>query len=214
VPHVILLGDSIFDNSAYTGGEPDVVSHLRMLLPEEWTATLVAVDGATTAGISSQVARIPRDATHLVVSIGGNDALGQTDLLRTPVPSTADALALFATRTGRFANDYRAAVESVLALQRHTTICTIYNGNLDRDVADIARIGLTIFNDVILQFACERRLPVLELRQICSEPRDYANPIEPSGTGGKKIAVAIAHAIGALEPDTPVSRVYGGRPRT
>jgi hypothetical protein len=23
-PHIVLLGDSIFDNSSYTGGEPDV----------------------------------------------------------------------------------------------------------------------------------------------------------------------------------------------
>jgi len=26
--HIVLLGDSIFDNSVYTGGEPDVVEHL------------------------------------------------------------------------------------------------------------------------------------------------------------------------------------------
>jgi lysophospholipase L1-like esterase len=207
VPHVVLLGDSIFDNSAYTGGEPDVVAHLRTLLPAAWTATLLAVDGATTAGIASQLARVPQEATHVVVSIGGNDALGQSDLLRTPVKSTAEALALFATRAAAFDRQYRAALSGVLALRRDTTLCTVYNGNLDRDVADIARIGLTVFNDVILQFAFEHRLKVLELRQICNRPSDYANPIEPSGTGGKKIAAAIARAIGALEPHAPHARV-------
>ena len=39
--------------------------------------------------------KVPRDATHLVVSIGGNDALGYLDLLDAPATSTADALRLF-----------------------------------------------------------------------------------------------------------------------
>jgi hypothetical protein len=194
--HVVLLGDSIFDNSAYTRGEPDVVSHLRTMLPSRWQATLLAIDGATTAGIPSQVARVPRDATHLVVSVGGNDALGQTDLLRTPVSSTSEALALFASRVARFEKEYRAAVDKVLALERETMVCTIYNGNLDRDVASIARTALTLFNDVIVRFAVERGLAALELRHVCAQPGDYANPIEPSGTGGRKIAKTIASALG------------------
>jgi hypothetical protein len=209
VPHVVLLGDSIFDNASYTAGAPDVVSHLRRMLPSEWRATLVAIDGATTAGIRSQVARVPPDATHLVVSIGGNDALGQSDLLRTPVTSTSEALALFAARSARFEQDYRDALARVLTLGRPTTICTIYNGNLDREVASIARTALTIFNDVILRFAIERGLSALELRQICCDPGDYANPIEPSGPGGKKIAAAIAAAIGVASSGRLPSTVFG-----
>jgi hypothetical protein len=27
--HVILLGDSVFDNAAYVGGAPDVIAQLR-----------------------------------------------------------------------------------------------------------------------------------------------------------------------------------------
>src|SRR5919206_575135 len=56
--HIALVGDSIFDNRAYTGGEPDVVSHLQAMLPKPWRATLVAVDGSTTASIAGQTARI------------------------------------------------------------------------------------------------------------------------------------------------------------
>ena len=50
-PHIALLGDSIFDNHVYTGGEPDVVAHLRDLLPSLWVATLCAVDGSTSKAI-------------------------------------------------------------------------------------------------------------------------------------------------------------------
>src|SRR3954467_15053198 len=56
--HVALLGGSIFDNRAYTGGEPDVVTHLRDLLPHGWRTTLYAVDGATTADIPRQAAPV------------------------------------------------------------------------------------------------------------------------------------------------------------
>jgi hypothetical protein len=70
-PHILLLGDSIFDNAASTGGAPDVSTHLLRLLPSRWTATLRAEDGATTDALPRQLARIPPDATYLVISIGG-----------------------------------------------------------------------------------------------------------------------------------------------
>jgi hypothetical protein len=40
-------------------------------------------------------------------------------------------------------------------------------------------------------------MPAIELRHVCTEPADYANPIEPSVRGGAKIARAIARAVGA-----------------
>jgi hypothetical protein len=69
--HVVLLGDSVFDNAAYVGGAPDVIAQLREQLPTAWRATLAAVDGTTVAGLAQQLARIPDDATHLVISARG-----------------------------------------------------------------------------------------------------------------------------------------------
>jgi hypothetical protein len=74
-------------------------------------------------------------------------------------------------------------------------VCTVYNGALDPQVATAARTGLALFNDVILRTAVELDVPALELRSVCIEPRDYANPIEPSDTGGAKIARAIVSMI-------------------
>lgn len=193
--HVVLLGDSIFDNGSYTRGEPDVVTHLRSVLPAGARATLCAVDGATTAALARQVTRMPQDATHLVVAIGGNDALGNVDLLDRRVSSTAEALALFADRVDAFEAAYQSALAPVLALGRRTAVCTIYNGNLDPTRARIARVALTLFNDVIVRFGFEHRLPVIDLRLVCCDASDYANPIEPSGPGGLKIARAIADTI-------------------
>ena len=207
MPHVVLLGDSIFDNAAYTDGEPDVVHHLRTLLPESWRATLVAVDGATTHSVSAQVSRVPKDATHLVLSIGGNDALGNIDLLSMRVRSSAEALLLFADRLSDFERSYQSALDAVIALRRPLTVCTIYNGALDPETATPARIGLMMFNDVILRSAFARSADVIELRTICTEPGDYANPIEPSGAGGLKIAEAITRALGVRDAAMP-SRVF------
>ncbi|HVL66696.1 MAG TPA: GDSL-type esterase/lipase family protein [Vicinamibacterales bacterium] len=194
--HLVLLGDSIFDNGAYTRGEPDVVSHLRRIVPPEWKATLLAIDGATTRGLASQRRALPADATHLFVSIGGNDALAHLDLLNTPVRSTAEALALFAERVGAFEENYREAVLPLAEAGVPVTLCTIYNGWFpDARERLHARTALALFNDVILRTAVEARFGILELRQICIEAADYANPIEPSGPGGLKIAQAIRAAV-------------------
>jgi hypothetical protein len=193
--HVVLLGDSIFDNSSYTRGEPDVVTHLQGVLPAGAHARLCAVDGATTSSLARQLDCVPRDATHLVVAIGGNDALGNTDLLDRRVSSTAEAWSLFADRVEAFEASYRAALAPVLALRRPTVVCTIYNGNLEPPRARLARVALTLFNDVIVRFGFEHKLPVIDLRLVCCDAADYANPIEPSGRGGLKIARAIAESL-------------------
>lgn len=196
--HIALLGDSIFDNSAYTGGEPDVVTHLRTLLSPGVRATLLAVDGAITRSLTEQVSRIPGDATQLVLSIGGNDTLGCLDLLDAPATSTADALRLFGNAVGRFEADYRSAMQPLIDRGLPVTICTIYNGAFeDPDQAARARVALMLFNDVILRVAFEHHASVIDLRLVCSEKADYANPIEPSGQGGMKIAQAIVRATRA-----------------
>ena len=209
--HLVLLGDSIFDNRAYTAGKPDVVSHLRTVLPAGWRATLCAIDGSITTDLLDQVEDIPADASHLAVSIGGNDALMNSDLLSLPVSSTTEALDLFGDRVSEFETRYRTAIGRVLRLDLPTTVCTIYNGNFpDPQYARTASLALTMFNDVILRVSFELHLSVIELRLVCTEPGDYANPIEPSGRGGLKIARAIARAVGALEEVGGRSGVVAG----
>lgn len=206
--HIALLGDSIFDNGRYTSGAPDVIDHLRAELHAPWRATLCAIDGSTTNDLVTQLARVPADASHLVISIGGNDALLNSDLLGFPVSSTAEALSLFGDRIRQFESSYYSAIDGALALRRTTTVCTVYNGNLDAVQAPLARVALMMFNDVILRYAIERRIAVVDLRLVCSTAADYANPIEPSGSGGRKIASAIARSI--LSEELSHARVYAG----
>ena len=109
MPHVVLIGDSIFDNAAYTRGGPDVVSQLRGLLRRGWDATRLAVEQATDR-VADQLARLPSDATHLVVSVGGNDALTHLSVLQTPVSITAQAIDALATIGSEFEARYRLAI--------------------------------------------------------------------------------------------------------
>jgi len=197
VPHVVLLGDSIFDNAAYVRGGPDVAAHLAGMLPPGWRATLLAVDGAVIDGVAAQLARVPADATHLVLSAGGNDALGHADLLDRPARSSAEVLGWLADAAAGFEGRYRRLLRALAAHAARPTVCTIYNGNLGPPADRLAAVALAVFNDAILRVAAEHRMPVIELRHVCTEPADYANPIEPSVRGGAKIARAIARAVGA-----------------
>lgn len=209
--HVALLGDSVFDNSAYTKGAPDVVTHLRGLLPAGWKASLLAVDGSKTDELAAQLAKLPADVTHLVVSAGGNDALANIGMLGARVASIAEALEVLADRQQAFSCAYGAALEAVLGRGLPTTVCTIYNGRFDPDDSELIRAALPAFNDVILRAAFARSLPVIDLGLVCTERSDYANPIEPSGAGGLKIARIIA---ASLDPEhaLPHARVHARLP--
>jgi hypothetical protein len=195
VTHIVLLGDSIFDNGAYVPGGPDVVRQLRARLPDGWEATLAAVDGATVRDVSDQLRRLPAGATPLIVSAGGNDALGASHLLGQSVRSVGEALAILADAADVFAVGYAEMLEAVLARNLPTAVCTIYDTPQTSLEARIIRAALTLFNDAITRAAVSRGLPIVDLRLVCGDPADYANPIEPSVLGGEKIAAAIFAAV-------------------
>src|SRR5947209_16352395 len=111
--HIVLLGDSIFDNAAYVKGGPDVIAHLRRRIPPGWKATLRAVDGSVVGDVRRQAANLPSDATHLVVSAGGNDALMNADILRQRASSFAEVLNSLADVGGAFERQYRSMLEGV-----------------------------------------------------------------------------------------------------
>jgi hypothetical protein len=206
--HVALLGDSVLDNGAYTSGGPDVVTQLQKLLPAGWKASLLAVDGAMVADIAEQLTGLPANVTSVVVSIGGNDVLQNLDILRLLTNSSTDVLLSLGKRAQRFEGGYKSAIDRVLRLGLLTTVCTIYNGNLSGQEGAAARVALMAFNDVILRMAFESKLQVIDLRLVCNEPADYANPIEPSSHGGEKIARAIIRSLGLGVPPAGPSRVY------
>ncbi|RWB92862.1 MAG: SGNH/GDSL hydrolase family protein [Mesorhizobium sp.] len=189
---IVLLGDSVFDNRAYVTGGADVLAHLVLQLPIGWSADLLAVDGSVMAGVRQQLDSVPADATHLVVSMGGNDALGVSSVLDAPSRSVADALLRLAEIREQFCLEYRSTLDAVLAVKLPTAVCTIYDVRYPNpEERRIVVTALSVLNDCITRAAAGRGVPVIDLRIICDKDGDFANAIEPSEQGGGKIAAAI-----------------------
>jgi hypothetical protein len=208
VGHVVLLGDSIFDNARYVPGRPAVVDQLGRALPPSWRASLLAVDGHVTESIALQLKKLPTDATHLVVSAGGNDALGEISLLNEPASTIGEALSLFHDAYVRFRDAYRRMLEVLSAVGKPTVVCTVYDAIPDLGPGEQA--ALAGFNALILREAFLVGLPVIDLRLVCGHPSDYSplSSIEPSSLGGAKITRVIAEVVTAHDFGCRRSIIY------
>ncbi|HEY0427907.1 MAG TPA: SGNH/GDSL hydrolase family protein [Pyrinomonadaceae bacterium] len=207
--HIVLLGDSIFDNRVYVGPGPDVITQLREKLPHDWQATLKAVDGSVVEDVGRQALESPPDATHFVISAGGNNALMNADILGMSANSAAEVFSVLADRASDFELQYREMLKIVSSRNLSTDVCTIYFPNFSEPtIQKIATATLSSFNDVILRQAAVAGLPVLDLRLICSEKSDYANEIEPSSRGGEKIAAKILEVAGNHDFSNKRTSIY------
>lgn len=210
--HIVLIGDSIFDNETYVPGGPSVIEHMRRILPGQDRATLIAVDGARVASVEFQLPRIPADATHLVLSVGGNDALWLAgNIFSQNSSDVREALRQLAESIGDFKFRYRQLIMELRDMRLPLITCTIYDAVPGLDAAEIT--GLCVFNDFISRMAFEVGATLIDLRTLCHEASDYSpiSPIEPSVRGGGKIAHAILAAVSADKASSmPSSSVVRG----
>jgi len=213
---LILLGDSTLDNRSYTMGGLDVRGHIDSCLPQGSSVSLLANDGACIRDIRSQLKKMPSMATHLVLSVGGNDALGHIGIFGRPeVVNMFGAVSDLTDILDDFQESYRTCLDQVLAHSLPTVVCTIYNGAFpDPSYQRVLTTTARLFDDVIIDCALDAKCPIVDLRRVCTESADYFNPIEPGDAGGQKIASAI---LSALDPDpSSISFVYpsGTQPDT
>jgi len=217
---IYLLGDSIIDNAPYVQkNEKDVASHLNSMYKSSPQINIYnrAVDGHTMKDLlDTQLSDEGlNEATNIVVSIGGNDLLGNLYFL-------IDAMGLYqgeeskvfqrtTTRNKTFEDTYFEIIkpmqqeyESIVAnlsnYRAKLLLCTVYEGDLVdsdefNDVIYSSKTMLSIFNDLVYRAAKKYNAEVLELREIFVSPEDYANPIEPSHIGGGKLAKAIKNWV-------------------
>jgi len=195
--HLVILGDSVFDNGAYIEpGQADVTEHLKRKCPSGWTLDMRAVDGSETVDIAGQLLSPVSKPCTFVLSVGGNDALTHLNM----VTEALDLLAFYEVKEA-FRNRYAQALDLILDHGQTLIVCTIYNPKFyDRELQKRTEAGLSFFNDVISEEALRRHLPIIDLREVCSEPEAFANDIEPSEVGGGLIAKAI---LSRLIPESP-----------
>lgn len=195
--HLVLLGDSIFDNAMYVPSSWSVIDQVQQHLTEAGDrATLLALDGSYINGIAHQLQKLPDDATHLFISTGGNDILGFGWKLYDETMSFPDVLEKILVMKRQFHQDYQTMLHQVLAHQKPVTLCTVYDQIPQSDALFTLfnQTLLPLFNDCITRQAIAFGLPLIDLRLVCDELGDYSSlsPIEPSVEGGGKIAQRVA----------------------
>lgn len=208
MPHVVLLGDSIFDNGSYVPPGHAVIDQLRASLPDRWQATLLAVDGALVADVHEQIDRLPADATHLILSCGGNNALDHLLMVAHPVHTAGEGLALFDGIRQKFRAEYDALLSRLLDLERPLAVCTVYDTVPDLHGSMLA--ALSLFNELILRLAIGRRIPILDLRLVFDASSDYSelSSIEPSASGGTKLVRVMGEMLREHDFATRRSVIY------
>ena len=113
----------------------------------------------------------------------------------TPAGTVVKALDILTAIQAGFQTRYQRLIATLLSLNKPLMVCTIYDQVPGLPTG--LRTALGIFNDVILRTAIHHRLPVLDLRMVCTAPGDYSvkSPIEPSPQGGAKIAERMVAAV-------------------
>ena len=196
--YVSLLGDSIIDNKIYVNpGELSVKEHLED--QSGYVFNQIAVDGHTTDDvIEYQLGKVNNKlTTHNVLSIGGKDLLWHLGFLKNNIELTAiEILEQAVVLLAPIKNRYRTIVQNLSQQNPNLLLCTVYEGNLVgdsfySDVAFASKAMVSMFNDIVFSTGSSFKADVIELRNIFTTPDDYANPIEPSHIGGKKLSKEI-----------------------
>ena len=190
--HLVLLGDSVFDNQAYVARGRAVVDHLGRALPRGERVTLLAVDGDVAQDIADQLQRLPADATHLALSVGGNDALGWLPTMERPSRSLLETLSHLHTIQAEFQAHYDRLLLQLQSTAKPVLVCTVYDAV--PGLTPPLKTALSVFNDVITRSALRHGFDILDLRELLNQAEDYSaiSPIEPSGTAGAKISAEIS----------------------
>lgn len=193
LPHLVLLGDSIFANGKYVQSVehdlPSVGMQFEAAGHGRWTTHCAAWDGARMRHVYQQLEEVPQvehdnDAIY-ILSVGGNDGLHH---VRDVSRGRAHWASLFTFET-KFEAEYEALVVNILRRGRPIVLLTIYRawfvGAFWKD--KLAALGVWRMCMAIRRVAERHGLAVIDLWSIFDRAEDFANPIEPGVPGGHKI---------------------------
>ncbi len=206
--HIVLIGDSIFDNAEYVDQGDSVIEQLQMNISKDCKATLIAIDGDITSDVYAQLALLPVDTTHAFLSIGGNDALRIVNVLLLPTSTVGEAMEIFTEIRLEFQNRYRELISQIKQKVDQLIICTIHD-NVP-GIESRALTALALFNEIILKEAISKGASIIDLRLLCHEKEDYSpiSPIEPSKQGSRKIVEQIVKITNEHDFRHPSSVIY------
>lgn len=147
-----------------------MVEQVAALFENGTKVSLLAVDGDITSDVKEQTKKTPADASHLFLSVGGNDALQAAWVFADEHLSSQELMVELTAIQNDFRSNYRKTLEMLLALNKPLSICTIYDSVPGLEPQLVT--ALSIFNDVIIKEASAKGIPIIDLRQICDNELD------------------------------------------
>ncbi len=191
--HIVLAGDSIFDNGVYVKRGDAVIDLLKHNESNQKKFQLLAKDGSVIDDAMVQFDLVSpfSSCTDLVISCGGNDVLRLVRMLNDPVATVSEACSNFFREMKAFEQRYERLVTKAKTTIDRVVVCTVYYTVPGLNGSAIA--ALAMFNATILRVASLLSVPVIDLRTLFTSDDDYSetSPIELSLHGGRKIATAI-----------------------
>lgn len=185
--HVVLAGDSIFDNTKYAEPDFSVFDLFEVAVPADTRCSMIAVDGATIEGLDNQMNRLPKDTSHLFISCGQKDAEKIAILLNDSDESRFGGMIVEAAH--EYTTLYHTVLQKATNLVKNVVICTVcYNSHGVNSFITTAR---ALINEVILREAHDLGMPVMDLSAMLNEPTDFSKVSENeiSEYGGRKIVL-------------------------
>ena len=178
--NIILLGDSLLNNSNYVDSGNSIEDILKSMLDPSITLLSFAQDGSTIDDVFDQINQIPlhfnnRD-NYIFLSAGGNDIIN-TKFSQLNINTIFDR--------------YSTLINTIVTKFPYINIISLtlyYPINIKYEkYKDI----ITIWNEKIKKLMGD----IILLTNIIRSPEDIVNNIEPSFIGGQKISNAILQKI-------------------
>jgi len=184
---IILLGDSILQNSSYVPHDKSIENIISKKLNS--SCHCYAKNNAKTYDIYSQIKKIPLDLnnshTTIFLSAGGNDILDKYVERNDPNLNDLDYLnTIFGT--------YKNLVKTIKTKMNKAklVLLDVYYPKSTKYLP--YRNIISIWNNKIYEYASKNNMEVLRISTILTKDSDFTLEIEPSETGGEKIAHSIS----------------------
>jgi len=181
---IILLGDSILKNDAYVTNGKSVEN---LIIERNKNIKCLAEDHSKIVDIYSQIDKIPLDLntpdTYIFLSAGGNDILSHYVDQNQDITNTSSLRPMFAA--------YKNLVKSIQTRLPKAKIIILdiyYPDNLKYNQFHFI---IKEWNEMIYEFAINKKnniYSVIKISNVLTKNEDFTFGIEPSSTGGQKIA--------------------------
>ena len=180
--NVILIGDSMLQNKYYVKNGKSITDILEKSTPH-YNIFNYAVDGTTISGTYQQIKEIPiefnNSNTSIFLSAGGNDIID-----RAQSGSTSENIT-------QIFDDYCKMVQSLKTKMNDSKIILLTLYYPDSKDYHLYYGMIKDWNKKLDVFAKDQGFKTLKTNNLLSRPTDFTSNIEPSETGGEKIAKSI-----------------------